>query len=538
MTMASIANDPNGRRRILFVAPDGSRKAIRLGKCDRKSAESIARHVESLLSAKIGGQPVPRDTAVWLTGIGATLRDRLAVIGLVDAPKRSALGEFLRAYILSRPDVKPATLEVWQQPCRNLTEFFGDDKPLRSITTGECDQFKAWLLTQELAMATVAKRLSFSRTFFHVARKHKFIDENPFSEVKIPSANVTARQRFIDCDVVQRLLDTASPVWRTIIALARFGGLRCPSEVLSLEWRHVDWERNRITVPSPKTDRYEGKESRLIPLFAELRPYLEEAFELAPSGQSYVVGGKIGDGYREAARRKPGQWMNANMRTSFSKLIVRAGLQIWPRLFHNLRSSRETELLETFPLHVVAAWMGHDAKVSLKHYAQTTEDHFDRAASGAKGGALKAQNRAQRGDADNGSKSHEGGTTPNVVVSSAIPRDLPHFSANEFNGEGGIRTLGSIAATSVFETDPIGHSGTSPGYDPSYRRNHSRNRETGYNSPKRIRWTRRGRLAAAVWGWKCLRHLRCDAARRTIGAASGMRRHASHGRTKHPGAAL
>jgi hypothetical protein len=36
-------------------------------------------------------------------------------------------GEFLQEYILSRPDVKPATLEGWQQPCRNLTEFFGED---------------------------------------------------------------------------------------------------------------------------------------------------------------------------------------------------------------------------------------------------------------------------------------------------------------------------------------------------------------------------------------------------------------------------
>ena len=43
--MASISDDPNGRRRILFVAPDGSRKTIRLGKIDRKSAEAINRHV-------------------------------------------------------------------------------------------------------------------------------------------------------------------------------------------------------------------------------------------------------------------------------------------------------------------------------------------------------------------------------------------------------------------------------------------------------------------------------------------------------------
>src|SRR5262249_35850926 len=84
---------------------------------------------------------------------------------------------------------------------------------------------------------TVAKRLSFARTILDVPRKHKPIDENPFSGVAIPAANVSARQRFIDLEVVTRLLAVANPTWRTIIALARYGGLRCPSEVLSLEWR-------------------------------------------------------------------------------------------------------------------------------------------------------------------------------------------------------------------------------------------------------------------------------------------------------------
>jgi integrase len=146
------------------------------------------------------------------------------------------------------------------------------------------------------------------------ARKHKLIDENPFSDVKIPTANVTARQRFIDRDTIQKLLDAANPTWRIIIALARFGGLRCPSEVLSLEWRHVDWERGRLTVPSPKTDRYEGKESRVIPLFPELRAHLQEADELAEPGQTHVIGGDL---LAKAAR--PRGWRSCNLRTTFGK---------------------------------------------------------------------------------------------------------------------------------------------------------------------------------------------------------------------------
>lgn len=433
--MASIVNDPDGRRRILFVNADGDRKTIRLGKCDRKTAESFCRHVEALLAAKQTGESLKPITTAWLAGIGTKFRDRLAVVGLIDTPKRVALGEFLKSYVLSRPDVKPATLEVWQQPCRNLTEFFGEDKPLRSITTGDCDQFKAWLLTQKLAAATVAKRLAFARTFLHVARKHRLIDANPFCEVKIPTANVSARQRFIDRDAVQKLLDMANPTWRTIIALARFGGLRCPSEVLSLEWRHVDWDRGRLTVPSPKTDRYDGKASRTIPLFPELRAHLTEAFELAESGQTHVIGGN-----HLAKATGPNGWKNCNLRTTFEKLVKRAGLEPWPRLFHNLRSSRETELLEEFPVHVVALWMGHDAKVSLKHYAQTTEEHFDRAASGAKSGSQRAQNAAQRVPVASRAESNEDGANGDGVAVCATPRDSSRDTEHSSSGEGGIRS--------------------------------------------------------------------------------------------------
>src|SRR5205823_3782743 len=102
----------------------------------------------------------------------------LADLGLIEPrverlePVDHHLGDFLRSYILTRPDVKPATLEVWSQTVRNLTTFLGDGKPLRSITAGDGDQFKAWLRTQDLAPATIAKRLAFARTFLHVARKH------------------------------------------------------------------------------------------------------------------------------------------------------------------------------------------------------------------------------------------------------------------------------------------------------------------------------------------------------------------------------
>ncbi len=55
-------------------------------------------------------------------------------------------------------------------------------------------------------------------------------------------------------------------------------------------------------------------------------------------------------------------------------------MRSWPRLFQNLRASRETELAEQFPIHVVAEWLGNSPKIALPHYTQVTEEHYRKAA--------------------------------------------------------------------------------------------------------------------------------------------------------------
>jgi hypothetical protein len=154
---------------------------------------------------------------------------------------------------------------------------------------------------------------------------------------------------------------------------------------LALRWGDVDWERNRLTVHSPKTERHEGGESRQVPLFPELRPYLEAVWEQAEPGTEHVI-----TRYRDC---------NANLRTQLERIIAKAGLKPWPKLFQNLRSTRETELAETYPIHVVCAWIGNSQAVAAKHYLQVRDEDFDRATllgGGAKSGALTGQTAAQK----------------------------------------------------------------------------------------------------------------------------------------------
>lgn len=379
--MASIANDPGGKRRILFTLPNGDRKAIRLGKVSQRTAEGIKYRVEQLVEALQFNRPMEPELAQWVKDLEPRLTKKLARVGLIPNPEAkptATLGAFLTSYIASRADLKPATKIVRKLVARDLNEYFGEVRDVNTITPGNADDYKQWLVGRKLAPTTIHKRLQVARSFFHAMRRRKLIDENPFEGVKVAAAGIKDRQRFVTREETALVL-AACPDhnWRCIVGLARFGGLRSPSEVLSLRWQDIDWDAGRVVVTSPKTECHAGKATRVIPLFAELRPFLEEAFNMAPEGSTYVVDER----FRKSALGPTG-WQNTNLRTTFTKIVNRAGLTPWPRLFHNLRASRETELVEKYPVQVVTDWLGNTPNVALRHYLMTTSEHFEAAVKG------------------------------------------------------------------------------------------------------------------------------------------------------------
>ena len=364
--MASIIREPNGRKTIQFVAPDGKRPKIRLGKVSLKQAESVKVHVEQLVAALITGHAVADETARWVAQVDQRLADKLNRVGLVPKQAVATVGAFIDAYILDRDDVKPSTTRHYHQARRDLVAFFGSDRSLRDVTAGDAESFRRHLLRSGLGENTVRRRCGRAKQFFSVAVRQRLIPDNPFARLKSSVLPNPDRFHFIKPEDAEKVL-AACPCaqWRLLFALGRYGGLRCPSEHLSLRWGDVDWEHDRITVRSPKTEHHAGGESRVIPLFPELRPYLEECFDLAEPGTEHVI-----TRYRDT---------NANLRTQLLRIIQRAGLQAWPKLFQNLRSTRETELAEKFPMHVVCKWIGNSQPIAAKHYLQVTDDHFSKA---------------------------------------------------------------------------------------------------------------------------------------------------------------
>src|SRR5262249_42820787 len=120
-------------------------------------------------------------------------------------------------------------------------------------------------------------------------------------------------------------------------------------------------------IRSPKTERHADNGIRTIPIFPELREHLDAVWDQAPDSE-FVIS------HRDSA---------INLRTQLERIIAKAGLKPWPKLFQNLRSTRETELAAVYPLHVVTAWIGHTAAIAAKHYLQVTDADFERASAAA-----------------------------------------------------------------------------------------------------------------------------------------------------------
>ncbi len=332
--MASLLRKPNGRYSLQFTprteprrngelkAPHPRRLSVALGDVDEHNALTIKKHVEELVKAQ--GKREPNSaTAKWRDFIAEHddgLYLALLRVGLVpervqdqqaaaaaEADRPSTLARFVDDYIKrrtikkeGRSDVKAGTATFYGHTRRCLVEFFGASRALGKITPSEAEDFRRWLaIDQGLADNTVRRRCGMAKQFFRDALRHRLIAENPFDGMKgcMVKGNA-AREYFITREEAAAVLGACPDwQWRLIFALSRFGGLRCPSEHMGLRWIDVDLLGGKfkptpaMLVHSPKTEHHDGKESRVVPIFPELRPYLEEAWEQAEEGEVYVIPG-------------------------------------------------------------------------------------------------------------------------------------------------------------------------------------------------------------------------------------------------------
>jgi len=366
--MASVVNESSGRRRIDYFGADGKRHKLRLGKIAARDADAIRYRVETIVDDQRQARLHSTDTLAWVARLDPLHRRRMERLGLLSASRTSeirTLDQLLTAHDKTR-DVKETTLASYRQTDASLREHFGASKVIIGIDGPAASAWRAGMKDKGLAEATIAIRVKRARTIFKMAAKWGLIASNPFLEVRTGNMSNPARLRFIDRATIDKVL-AACPDnrWRLIVVLSRFGGLRCPSEHMALTWADVNFDARKMLVRSSKNERHHNAE-RWVPIFPEIMPHLLEAFHAAEPGTKFVIDAPRG---RDVS-------IHNNFRTQFERILKRAGLTMWPRPFHNLRATRQTELVETVPLHLVCQWIGNSERVAAKHYLQVTDEHF------------------------------------------------------------------------------------------------------------------------------------------------------------------
>ena len=242
--MASLISERKGsktRYRVQFRDGDNRRRSIRLGpSVNRRSADAIKSKIESLVACRVGGNPLDNPTAKWVQGLGQDLHDKLVLADLIEPRRSTTLAAFVEDYIERNNDLSEGTVTNFRQLKRVLTDHFGSDRSLRSITEADAFDWRASLVSHGYAEATLNKFVKRSKQIFRDAVRRKCCEQNVFLELKGGSEENSERMYFVTRETLDRILAVCGdPHWRLIVLLARIGGLRNPSELLELRWSDI-----------------------------------------------------------------------------------------------------------------------------------------------------------------------------------------------------------------------------------------------------------------------------------------------------------
>jgi len=169
------------------------------------------------------------------------------------------LAEFLDDYLKRKgPTAKPGTVAAWRQVVDAIKKHLPDGIRVDKLTAGHATAFVDKLKQTGIANSTIANRVIKSKQFLADAVEWVIIEKNPFENTKKPTSGKKSNV-FVPRKDIATVMAIANIRWKTIIALSRFGGLRCPSETLSLKWVDIDLKTRIMRIPEPKVEHHDGR---------------------------------------------------------------------------------------------------------------------------------------------------------------------------------------------------------------------------------------------------------------------------------------
>ncbi len=349
---------------LRFVYRGKARKVTLDASYTRSDAEEALRAVEGVLRSEKLEEPLDRKTRTFFETAPRDLVRRFSSSGFEVAKKNATILEVWRLYASSAfGTVKDSTALSRLTIFNRFKSFFDLDLRFSDLSLESVREFRD-ALDRLYAPATVSKTITELRSFANWATERGYSDGNPFKSVRAGSMINRSRDFQVPAEWTERILNACpSQSWRTLYCLWRHAGLR-QQEPLELTTDAVDLKERRLRVFSPKTERFgESHAFRVVPIVPKLYAELEKQLRDVPANSDRLIWTNRRKGYD----------------VGFVQILKKAGLEKYPKLFQNLRSSCENDWIrDGIPPHVVASWIGHSVKTQEAHYLRVLPEYFDR----------------------------------------------------------------------------------------------------------------------------------------------------------------
>ncbi len=231
----------------------------------------------------------------------------------------------------------------------------GDPQTPRHVSFCDVERFVDWLRERKNATATVNKRLDYLNNALTMAVKRGYVTVNPMADWTWEREDEKEVRALTDAEKAKLLAACDTHQLKTMVLVALRTGCRL-NELLTLEWRRVDFDNARAFIVHTK-----AKRNRYQPLCVEAVAMLRElqASTLADGGP-----------FRSIRTR-------SKLQKLFTKAVKAAGIEHCT--FHDLRRTFCTDLARVGVNQLVVQKLaGYSSQTTTAKYYQHIDDPMKR----------------------------------------------------------------------------------------------------------------------------------------------------------------
>ncbi len=265
------------------------------------------------------------------------------------------LEDFVKEYFeYYRVNHRPSSVKRHETSWNAISPMFAG-KRLDEISPFDLERYRHQRKKEGRNEVTINRELAFLRNLYNKAIDWGKASENPLRKVRFAREN-NGRIRFLSPEEEVRLLAHCESQLKPLVLTALHTGFR-KSELLSLTWEEVDFEKQNITV---KAGYAKNGESRTIPMNDVLTATLEEVrIDVTESGS--VFRNRNGAPYR-------------SFRTAFERAVRKSLIPDFT--FHDLRHTFASRLVMSgVDLPTVKDLMGHKNINMTLRYSHLSSEH-------------------------------------------------------------------------------------------------------------------------------------------------------------------